>query len=66
MLKSLSLSYWEFYSKWQSIRTPLVRVSEVELDYLSNTPEGVSSLLLNLELSVRKGRYVVMYIILHH
>lgn len=45
---------------------PLVCVSEVELDYLSNTPEGVSSPLLNLEMSIEKGCYVVKYIILHN
>lgn len=45
---------------------PLVCVSEVELDYPSNTPEGVSSRLLNLEMSIEKGCYVEMYVILHN
>lgn len=34
---------------------PLVCVSEVGLDYPSNMPEGVSSLLLNLEMSTEEG-----------
>ena len=45
---------------------PLVCVSEVELDYPSDAPAGVSSLLLSLEMSTEKGCYVVMYIILHN
>lgn len=45
---------------------PFVCVSELELDYLPNTPEGVSSLLLNLEMNVEKVCCVIVYVMLHN
>lgn len=41
-------------------------VSELELDYLPNTPEGVSSLLLNLEMNVEKVCSIRVYVMLHN
>lgn len=45
---------------------PFVCVSELELDYLPNTPEGVSSLLLNLEMNVEKVCSIRVYVMLHN
>lgn len=45
---------------------PFVCVSELELDYLPNAPEGVSSLLLNLEMNIEKVCCIVMYVMLHN
>lgn len=45
---------------------PLVCVSEVGLNYPSDMPEGVSSLLLNLEMSPEEGCYGGRCLTLHN